>query len=279
MEYAILDIEFKTPLKMLGHEINSKKHLLIRQNSSYVEVPSFPGIVEWDFEKSGVLSTEDKRRIDCFHLPFLEFISDKTLKSIDSIEINELFIMGVDSIEERDFSKINCLKIKCGRLELEKEISLTTEILHMNSNLKLRVDSNEKWSIDQCLRFNRAFSDNIQYFEEPFPELSSYADAQRLCFASDFLTSKNAYSNLKDLFDFFIIKPNTYPSFKELLKFISQLQSDGKGIVLSSLFESKYGLDSLAKFANKLSLTEPHGLGTDRYITYDYKQLDWQPWT
>ncbi len=273
MKFSLIEIPFKKPINLLGNRLSIKKHLFLKTEDRICEVSQLPGLSKFDFTNSGKLTKNDRNIIDNFWIPYLTNLPENP--GIIKTKINHLFFPDSQSVEDLKLSEKNVefsLKVKCGRLGLEEDCKVLSQLIRKFPKIKLRLDSNQNWSLRDCLIIFDKFMYNIEYFEEPFKNLEEYEKGRVLPFAADLILQQFPYSDLKELFSTFILKPGLWSSFSHFDKLVLDLKQDKKNIIISSLFESSIGLGGLAMLANKYNLKSAHGLGTLNYLNDPFRK-------
>ncbi|HDV7283717.1 TPA: o-succinylbenzoate synthase [Mannheimia haemolytica] len=160
-------------------------------------------------------------------------------------------------------------KLKIG-LNPEREGEQANLLLHTFPNLRLRLDANRLWSLEQAVKFAEKIANEhkhrIQFIEEPCqtPELSrQFATQTDIAIAWDetvrdanFLVKKEP--NLTAI----IIKPTLVGSLEKCVDLIQQAQKQGLAVVISSSLESSLGLTQLARIAQQYTPNSTPGLDT-----------------
>ncbi|HHW7569743.1 TPA: o-succinylbenzoate synthase [Mannheimia haemolytica] len=160
-------------------------------------------------------------------------------------------------------------KLKIG-LNPEQEGEQANLLLHTFPNLRLRLDANRLWSLEQAVKFAEKIANKhkhrIQFIEEPCqtPELSrQFATQTDIAIAWDetvreanFLVKKEP--NLTAI----IIKPTLVGSLEKCVNLIQQAHSQGLAAVISSSLESSLGLTQLARIAYQYTPNNVPGLDT-----------------
>ncbi|EPZ00910.1 o-succinylbenzoate synthase [Mannheimia haemolytica] len=160
-------------------------------------------------------------------------------------------------------------KIKIG-LNPEQEGEQANLLLHTFPNLRLRLDANRLWSLEQAVKFAEKIANEhkprIQFIEEPCQALElsrQFATQTDIAIAWDetvreanFLVKKEP--NLTAI----IIKPTLVGSLEKCVNLIQQAQKQGLVAVISSSLESSLGLTQLARIAQQYTPNSVPGLDT-----------------
>jgi O-succinylbenzoate synthase len=168
-------------------------------------------------------------------------------------------------------------KIKVGHLAVEEAIAMIKTI---PETVKLRVDVNRKWSFKQAITFCNAFScDRFEYIEELLPHFEDYAhfiSPHRIAFDETFrersLDELLAIPNLQAL----IAKPTLQGGYSTYIPIVPTIKEKGVDFIISSSYESKVGIEALAKLAYRLdAIDKPLGLDTLRYFNQALTTVKW----
>ncbi|MCL2917199.1 o-succinylbenzoate synthase [Shewanella litorisediminis] len=162
------------------------------------------------------------------------------------------------------------VKVKVGQTSMETELKLIHGILAERPQLKLRLDANQGFELDDAIDFCACLPrDAIDYIEEPCrnpadnPALFravgiGYALDESLAL-SDFHFPEDPQSQgLRAL----VLKPMLLGSPARVQAFIDDAHSRGIRCVISSALESSLGISALAAFAKQVTPEEAPGLDT-----------------
>ncbi|MFI3256254.1 MAG: o-succinylbenzoate synthase [Psittacicella sp.] len=197
-----------------------------------------------------------------------KFITTPLLESSENV----IFDRDLNLKNYQDFS----LKLKIGRGDRDKDLELIRSLITKYPNIKLRLDSNSKFSMLDFLKDYRGildFSKNIEYLEEPCFSIEESVKLSK-CFdipiAADESFIKDPYKvfdNLKNV-KYFILKPTLLGNIFDLTNNIKKYDSLGVKSVFSSSLESSLALTQLNFFAQKYTKLIP-GLGTSHLYNKD----------
>ena len=160
------------------------------------------------------------------------------------------------------------VKLKMGHLSLNDALQSLPPLI--DRGIKLRLDFNRKWSLQDCLKLSESFpAGAFEYLEEPTPNLETFAKLTHHPIALDETLRLFPPSTCIDLpsISTFVIKPTLQGSVGDCLELAQMATRAGKNIVMSSSHESGVGLLNIIKFAQLLSKIQP--LGIDTYKTPD----------
>ncbi|MEH6822514.1 MAG: o-succinylbenzoate synthase [Motiliproteus sp.] len=161
------------------------------------------------------------------------------------------------------------LKLKLARRSLAREIALVQALLRETPELRLRIDCNQGWTLQQAQQFLTAIPRaTIDYLEEPCRDLQQSLELTEqtgVALALDeslrlpgFILPKHpALAAL-------ILKPSLTGSLQQLRDWIELGQKRGVRVILSSSYESSLGLAQIAALATQLTPAEAPGLDTAR---------------
>lgn len=164
-------------------------------------------------------------------------------------------------------------KLKVGNknipLDVQK-LELLREIL--GPQRKIRLDANCAWSLTEAVAFAKnAGHDSIEFIEEPLKNISDLSvfiretgfplalDESLLDVPNDFVWPGGVVC--------FVIKPTIVGGILETLDWIAKARKEGRGIVISSVFESGIAGRMLANLAAFSPLAA--GLGTGDWLAED----------
>ncbi|MGI2258445.1 o-succinylbenzoate synthase [Shewanella sp. GXUN23E] len=159
------------------------------------------------------------------------------------------------------------VKVKVGQLPMAQEIALIHQILAANPKLKLRLDANRAFTLEQALDFCACLPlDAIEYIEEPCQDP---ADNIELHQALGILYALDESLNDPD-YRFepapglcaLVIKPMLTGSLYRLSELILTADAHGVRSVLSSALESSLGINDIRTLAAWLTPTESPGVDT-----------------
>jgi o-succinylbenzoate synthase len=203
-----------------------------------------------------------------------------------NIAVNGLFVPGenreqaglqADRLIKDGFKTI---KIKIGRFPLDAEEWAIRYLVEMGGgDLKLRLDGNRLLSVERYERYYRRLRDlPVEYVEEPLENGDLGRAAQmgwNLAIDESlplFWNRKHsAFVGLPDAVTHVVLKPNTPVGFASVMRWFSRSGNLKILPVLSSAFNSIYGIAAMAMWAHTVSCAtqSPHGLGTGSFLLSD----------
>ncbi|HEV8344807.1 MAG TPA: o-succinylbenzoate synthase [Candidatus Binatia bacterium] len=169
------------------------------------------------------------------------------------------------------------VKLKVGGRPLAEEIEITWKVRDTaGDRVRLRLDANRAWSLDQAVKFGKAVSTcDIDYIEEPTADPADFEAFSSECGIPVALDETLLHSPIKALEEIhgikaIILKPTLLGGFQKAHDLAQKAQSLRIQPVVSSCFESGVGILGLARFAAFLSLEYvAAGLDTYRWLQAD----------
>ncbi|WP_264564208.1 o-succinylbenzoate synthase [Flavobacterium sp. N3904] len=221
--------------------------------------------------------------------PFLLFPSDFT-EGTKSITINGLVWMGKEAfmkqqIEEKLANGFQCIKLKIGAIDFDKELQLLRFIRqHFTpEQIEIRVDANGAFSINEALNKLRQLAVfKLHSIEQPIAKnnMNSMADLCKstpLPIALDeeligvFTTYEKEELLLKIKPQYIILKPSFVGGFRGTKEWISLAEKHNIGWWITSALESNIGLNAIAQWTYLQHNLMPQGLGTGALYTNNYE--------
>ena len=205
-----------------------------------------------------------------------------------SIPINGLVWMGsVEFMREQIIEKLkfgfDCIKLKIGAIDFEKELSLFKMIRRefKKEELELRVDANGAFQPGEALEKLKRLSDyTIHSIEQPIKQkqwhqMSAICDASPIDIALDEELIGLTDCQVPEMLDaihphYLILKPSLLGGFSRSELFISEAQKNGIGWWVTSALESNVGLNAIAQWTATLANPMPQGLGTGSLFTNNF---------
>ena len=169
------------------------------------------------------------------------------------------------------------VKVKVGGRPMDEAIEITWKVRDtVGDRVRLRLDANRAWSLDQAVKFGKAvFTCDIDYIEEPTADpanLGVFFSECGMPVALDETLSDSPIKALEELrgIKAIILKPTFLGSFQKAHDLAQRARTLGIQPIVSSCFESGIGILGLARFAAYLSLENiPAGLDTYRWLHED----------
>lgn len=212
--------------------------------------------------------------------PYLLFPSDFTNHS-KSIAINGLVWMGEsafmkEQIEEKLAQGFNCIKLKIGAINFQKELELLAFIRsHFSSKqIEIRVDANGAFSLGEALKKLYQLSQfQIHSIEQPIKK-GNKEEMKSLCELTPFpialdeeLIGVFSFEEKEKLLQeikpqYVILKPSFVGGFKGTQEWITLSEKHNIGWWITSALESNIGLNAIAQWTYLQNPSMQQGLGT-----------------
>lgn len=162
---------------------------------------------------------------------------------------------------------VHSVKVKVAQTSIEDELSLIYGILRTRPDLKLRLDANRGFTLEQAIEFAACLPlDTIEYIEEPCQNPQDnleFYQAIGMPYALDESLNDPDYQFvLQNGLTALVIKPMLLGSIEKLANLIETAQSYGVRCIISSSLESSLGISDLAHLAAILTPDEIPGLDT-----------------
>jgi L-alanine-DL-glutamate epimerase-like enolase superfamily enzyme len=220
--------------------------------------------------------------------PFVLFPSDFTHEQ-KSIAINGLVWMGEEAfmkvqIEEKIAQGFDCIKLKIGAIDFEKELGLLCFIRQNfdEKTIEIRVDANGAFNENEALnKLNQLAGFNLHSIEQPVAKnhtdtMSELCKITPIPIALDeeligvFSLEEKEQLLQKVQPQFIILKPSLVGGFKGTLQWIALAEKYKIGWWITSALESNVGLNAIAQFTFKQHNSMPQGLGTGSLYTNNF---------
>lgn len=162
---------------------------------------------------------------------------------------------------------IHSVKVKVAQTSLEDEIQLIHQILAIRPDLKLRLDANRGFELQQAIEFIACIPLNaIEYIEEPCKQPSdnpSFYKAIEAPWALDESLNDPDYQfEMQTGLCAIIIKPMLLGSLEKLQALQHLANEHGVRTILSSSLEASLGIHALSRLANIVTPDEIPGIDT-----------------
>ncbi|GGB66388.1 o-succinylbenzoate synthase [Flavobacterium suaedae] len=207
----------------------------------------------------------------------------------ESITINGLVWMGEKEfmkkqIEQKLQQGFNCIKLKIGAIDFDKELDL---LAYIRSNfdaetIEIRVDANGAFSVDEALNKLQQISKyQIHSIEQPIKQ-GQVSEMAQLCITSPIpialdeeLIGIFGYKNKQALLEkiqpqYIILKPSLVGGYKGSDEWILLAEQNNIGWWATSALESNIGLNAIAQWTFTKNSTMPQGLGTGALYTNNF---------
>ncbi len=220
--------------------------------------------------------------------PFLLFPSAFT-HGQKSIPINGLIWMGEESfmkeqIEEKLAEGFQCVKLKIGAIDFEKELQLLCFIRanFTAEQVEIRVDANGAFGKNEALnKLNQLSEFKLHSIEQPIKKNNTDRMAE-LCEITPFpialdeeLIGVFGLAEKEDLLlkikpQYIILKPSFVGGFRGTQEWISLAEKHQIGWWITSALESNIGLNAIAQWTFLQHNLMPQGLGTGALYTNNF---------
>ena len=198
-----------------------------------------------------------------------------------SVVINGLIWMGdiekmIERIDHKVHEGFECIKLKIGSIDWEKELELLSYIRREYSeiDLTIRVDANGAFTPDNCMDYVNDLADfAVHSIEQPIkagqPEIMA-----KICKNSPIdialdeeligkISREEKIKTLDEIHpDYIILKPSLCGGFSGASEWISLAQERGIDWWVTSALESNVGLNAIAQWTSFLNPSGAQGLGT-----------------
>ena len=174
-------------------------------------------------------------------------------------------------------NNVHAVKVKVAQTSLEDEIQLIHQILAIRPDLKLRLDANRGFELQQAIEFVACIPLHaIEYIEEPCRQPSdnqSFYKAIEAPWALDESLNDPDYQfEMQAGLCAIIIKPMLLGSLEKLQALQHVANEHGVRTILSSSLESSLGIDALSRLANIATPDEIPGIDTLAAFSQDLLQ-------
>lgn len=220
--------------------------------------------------------------------PYVLFPSDFTAAS-KSIAINGLVWMGEplfmkEQIEEKLAEGFDCIKLKIGAIDFEKELELLHFIRsHFSAEqIEIRVDANGAFELSEALdKLNQLHKFQLHSIEQPIKKGNPEA-MKELCEITPFpialdeeLIGVFSIQEKEKLLQkikpqYIILKPSFVGGFRGTQEWITLADQYKIGWWITSALESNIGLNAIAQWTFLQHSIMPQGLGTGALYTNNF---------
>ncbi|MCG9731610.1 o-succinylbenzoate synthase [Shewanella sp. Isolate13] len=159
------------------------------------------------------------------------------------------------------------VKVKVAQEPLEDELQLIHQILAIRPKLKLRLDANRGFSLEQAIEFAACLPlESIEYIEEPCQnpqDNSAFYQAIEMPWALDESLNQPDYQfEMQPGLTALIIKPTLLGNLEKLQGLIETAGEHGVRAILSSSLEASLGIEAISRLAQILTPDEIPGIDT-----------------
>ena len=187
-------------------------------------------------------------------VPLIYHPTDANIDLLDS----KIAALGMD---------VHSVKVKVAQASIKDELKLIYGILRTRPDLKLRLDANQGFTLEQAIEFAACLPlDSIEYIEEPCHNPKNnmeFYQAIGMPYALDESLNDPEYQfEMQKGLTALVIKPMLLGTVERLADLIDMAQSYGVRCIISSSLESSLGIHDLAHLATILTPDEIPGLDT-----------------
>lgn len=159
------------------------------------------------------------------------------------------------------------VKVKVAQESLEDELQLIHQILAIRPKLRLRLDANRGFSLEQAIEFAACLPlESIEYIEEPCQnpqDNGTFYQAIEMPWALDESLNQPDYQfEMQPGLTALIIKPTLLGSLEKLQGLIETAGEHGVRAILSSSLEASLGIEAISRLAQLLTPDELPGIDT-----------------
>jgi len=219
--------------------------------------------------------------IHCSQTPSVQFAIDTALYDIESQKqdlplskiLNKEAFGCIDCsqtlLNQKNIITSDIVKIKIGANSMKDDISFLNKIEKEHPNVKMRLDANQCYSIEELSYLYKNISHlNIDFLEEPIknPNIKKIEYIKNLYPSLNYAIDESIYQNRNyekwiknNLISTMIIRPSLIGSFKSFFSIIDLYQGHLQLLVSSSL-ENSVGNMAIIHLASTLSNKNKHGL-------------------
>jgi O-succinylbenzoate synthase len=235
-----------------------------------------PQSVAYGIEQALILLLESVRGIPLYQLLFKTYHPIVRVNGLLTGTSDEIIRMARQYIQEG----YGTLKLKVGRRSLDEDILIVKSVRStIGSEVRLRLDANRSWSLEEAVRFGKAVSPyQIEYIEEPtktIEELSGFYQQTGIPVAMDESLSdwRASGSDWPLGIRAVILKPGLIGGIFKTME-IAALAKDSQILpIISCAFQSGFSHAVLAQLS--AGIADPGiamGLDTYRWFQYDILQ-------
>lgn len=210
----------------------------------------------------------------------------KFSQGLASVPINGLVWMGTFEYMNTQIRSLlnggyNCIKLKIGAIDFERELALLAQIRNEfdENEITLRVDANGAFQPEEALENLKRLSDlKVHSIEQPI-RVNQWEKMADLCAKTplpialdeELIGPRNPETEQRLLKEinpqFIILKPSLLGGFKKTAQWIQYAEKLEIGWWVTSALESNIGLNALAQWTYHKGATGHQGLGTGSLFT------------
>ncbi len=265
-------IPLSRPLTLKGAAYAKREGVLIERDGKWAEASPLPG-----FSRDSIDDVIAALRGQQATSPSLQFalsaLEEPAMKDA-AVPWNYLLVGDRDQVmaglDRCVASGVTTVKLKVGRDDLACDIELVKVVCErLPSHVRLRLDANQAWAIEQAERFIESLSGfNFEYIEEPLQnphQLEDLFSKTGVPYALDETLTDNdqidAWPNAAAL----ICKPTILGG----RTVVEKLAATGKPITFTAAFESGVGVARIVQLAAEFSPNNAAGLDTLDWLKDD----------
>ena len=205
-----------------------------------------------------------------------------------ALPINGLIWMGEEDFMQQQIQQklaqgFDCIKMKVGALDFEKELNILGQLRSQSSEVEIRVDANGAFPNNEALhRLIKLSKLGIHSIEQPIIPKQPEA-MQLLCYKGavdvaldEELIGTGPLEDKRELLTFLrpqyiVLKPSLLGGFKETSEWIGLAEELNIGWWITSALESNLGLNAIAQYAARFQRLMPQGLGTGQLFHNNFE--------
>lgn len=175
---------------------------------------------------------------------------------------------------------INTLKLKVG-VDHQQEIKVLKKVREKYPSIKIRIDANQAWKIDDAIKYLKDFEEfDIEYCEQPVSEfdiagMKKVKGVVKIPIAAD--EAVRNFQQAKTLIeenacDLLILKPSLFGRINNCIVTKDWANSHNIDVVVTTAFDTIVGRTITAVLASGLGSGKyAHGLATGRFLNEQFK--------
>ncbi len=187
-------------------------------------------------------------------------------------------------VKEKIESGFNCIKLKIGAIDFEKELELIRMIRRefSASDIEIRVDANGAFDPEHAMEKLKRLSEyDLHSIEQPigqkqWEQMAGLCEKTPLPIALDEeligihdpAEKHKLLSTIRP--QYIILKPGLLGGFQASEEWINLAEDAGTGWWVTSALESNIGLNAIAQWTYSLKNSMPQGLGTGQLFTNNF---------
>ena len=177
-------------------------------------------------------------------------------------------------VKQAELNGFKCLKIKLGLNPIETEAEQLEDLFHtMSAATIIRLDANKSWTIKQSewfVNFLKPYEHQIDSIEEPLKVFDKTAYKNLQDKTTIALALDESFSSTDTLKKFpvqrLILKPTAQGGLVKSLERVRQAQQFNIKTIITSSFESGYGLWAISYLCAAINNQQYHGIATASWL-------------